>query len=120
METGDLARRALLAQGSAAAAAAALALHRLPGLAHAMGRAFPARPGEEVLPWADQPAPNPVPERVGGLVRWEQRDAYLTPTDQFFSVVHYGQPAVDAEAWRLEVGGLVDRPLTLTLSLIHI
>jgi DMSO/TMAO reductase YedYZ molybdopterin-dependent catalytic subunit len=114
VSTRELARRALLAQGSAVAAG--LALHRLPGLAHALGRAFPARPGEEVLPWADQPAPNPVPERVGGLLRWEQLDSYLTPTDQFFSVVHYGQPAVDAQAWRLAVGGLVERPLTLTLD----
>ena len=117
METRELVRRVLLAQGGAAAAA--LALHRFPGLTHALGRAFPARPGEAVLPWADQPAPNPVPERVGGLLRWEQRDAYLTPTDQFFTVVHYGQPAVDARAWRLEVGGLVQRPLTLTLEALR-
>lgn len=109
-----VARRALMVQG--AVAAAALALHQWPGLAQALGRAFPARPGEHLLPWADQPAPNPVPDRVGGLVRWEQRDAYLTPTDQFFTVVHYGRPAVDPQAWRLEVGGLVEHPLTLTLD----
>jgi DMSO/TMAO reductase YedYZ molybdopterin-dependent catalytic subunit len=108
MDTRELARRALLAQGSAAAAA--LALLRFPGLA----QAFPSRPGEEVLPWADQPAPNPVPQVVGSLPRWEQLDSYLTPAGQFFTVAHYGQPAVDAQAWRLEVGGLVDHPLTLT------
>ena len=48
---------------------------------------------------------------VGTLLRWEQLDAYLTPNDRFFTVAHYGQPAVDAQAWRLEVGGLVARPL---------
>ncbi len=114
MDTREPARRALLVQGGAAAAG--LALHRFPGPAHALALAGPARPGEAVLPWADRPAPNPVPERVGGLARWEQRDAYLTPTEQFFTVVHYGRPAVDARDWRLEVGGLVERPLTLTLD----
>ena len=69
-----------------------------------------------MLPWADQPAPNPVPQVVGSLPRWEQLDSYLTPAGQFFTVAHYGQPAVDAQAWRLEVGGLVDRPLSLTLA----
>ena len=110
MVTRDMARRELMRYGSAALAG--LALLRFPGLA----QAFPSRPGEEVLPWADQPAPNPVPQVVGSLPRWEQLDSYLTPAGQFFTVAHYGQPAVDAQAWRLEVGGLVDRPLSLTLA----
>jgi DMSO/TMAO reductase YedYZ molybdopterin-dependent catalytic subunit len=102
-----MARRSLLRQGSAAAAA--LALHRFPALA----RAFPARPGEEVLPWADPPPPPPFP---AVLLQWEALDSWLTPTDRFFTVAHYGVPAVDAQAWRLEVGGLVARQLTLTLG----
>ena len=110
MVTRDMARRELMRYGSAALAG--LALLRFPGLA----QAFPSWPGEEVLPWADQPAPNPVPQVVGSLPRWEQLDSYLTPAGQFFTVAHYGQPAVDAQAWRLEVGGLVDRPLSLTLA----
>ena len=112
--TRDLIRRALLLQGSAAAAA--VALHRGAGPAHALARGFPGRPGEEVLPWLDQPPPNPVPEVVGGLPRWEQLDAYLTPHERFFTVAHYGAPAVDVPAWRLEVGGLVAQPLSLTLA----
>ena len=116
-ETRELARRALLVQGSAAAAA--LALHRFPGLAHALGRAFPGRPGEAVLPWLDQPAPNPVPERVGSLLRWEQLDSYLTPNDRFFTNAHYGLPAVDAATWRPAVGGLVAHPLTLSLDAVR-
>jgi DMSO/TMAO reductase YedYZ molybdopterin-dependent catalytic subunit len=111
--TRDLARRAVLRQGGAAAAA--LAWHRWAGPAGA----FPGRPGEEVLPWADQPAPNPVPEVVGNLPRWEQLDAYLTSADRFFTVAHYGQPAVDPAAWRLEVGGLVARPRSLTLDALR-
>jgi DMSO/TMAO reductase YedYZ molybdopterin-dependent catalytic subunit len=95
----ELARRALVLQGSAAAAA--LAALRFPALAQALGRAFPGRPGEEVLPWADQPPPNPVPESTGNLLRWEQLDAYLTPNDRFFYAQHDGRPAVDAQTWRL-------------------
>jgi DMSO/TMAO reductase YedYZ molybdopterin-dependent catalytic subunit len=102
-----MARRTLLRQGSVAAAA--LALHRYPGLAEA----FPTRPGEEVLPWADPPPPAPFP---GVLLQWEALDSWLTPTDRFFTVAHYDVPALDAQAWRLEVGGLVARPLTLTLG----
>ena len=117
MDTRDLARRALLAQGSAVAAA--LAVHRFPGLASALGRAFPARPGETVLPWLDQPAPNPIPERVGSLLRWEQLDSYLTPNDRFFTNAHYGLPAVDAATWRLAVGGLVAHPLSLSLDAVR-
>ena len=110
MDTREFARRTLMVQGSAAAAA--LALLRFPQLA----LAFPTRPGEEVLPWLDQPPPNPVPDVVGKPLRWEALSSYVTPTDQHFSVAHYGQPAVDAQAWRLDVLGLVDRPLTLTLD----
>src|SRR5918995_5441431 len=110
MDTRAIARRMLIRQGSAAAAT--LALLRFPGLA----QAFPTRPGEEVLPWLDQPPPNPVPQVVGTLLQWEQLDSYLTPVDRFFTVAHYGVPAVDPQAWRLELGGLVARPLTLTLG----
>ena len=31
-------------------------------------------------------------------------------------MAHYGQPDIDARAFRLELGGLVDRPLALTLA----
>ncbi|HEX2324969.1 MAG TPA: sulfite oxidase, partial [Chloroflexota bacterium] len=115
-DTPEATRRALVLQGSAAAATAALALQRFTGLTQALEMAFPGRPGEEVLPWADQPGPNPVPQAVGGLLRWEDLNSYLTPAGRHFTVVHYGQPDVDAQAWRLGVGGLVERPLSLTLD----
>jgi hypothetical protein len=65
-ETPEATRRALVLQGSAAAATAVLALQRSTGLTQALELAFPGRPGEEVLPWADQPAPTPCPSGSGG------------------------------------------------------
>ena len=59
MSTSHMSRRDVLLQGSVAIAG--LALLRAPRLADA----FSAQPGEEVLPWLDQPAPNPVPDVVG-------------------------------------------------------
>ena len=45
--------------------------------------------------------------------------SYLTPNSRFFVRSHFGLPAADLvsdENWRLNVGGLVKRPLTLTLQ----
>ena len=42
--------------------------------------------------------------------------SWLTPTEDFFSIGHYGTPEVDASAYRLHVTGLVERPITLTLD----
>lgn len=39
-----------------------------------------------------------------------------TPIGAHYVVLHFDIPLVDAVAWRLEVGGLVARPLTLTLD----
>jgi DMSO/TMAO reductase YedYZ molybdopterin-dependent catalytic subunit len=39
----------------------------------------------------------------------------LTPTADFFVRSHFEPPALDASSWRLEVGGLVDRSLRLSL-----
>jgi DMSO/TMAO reductase YedYZ molybdopterin-dependent catalytic subunit len=40
----------------------------------------------------------------------------LTPLGLHYLLIHYDIPAVDPAGWRLEVGGLVDRPLTLSLD----
>jgi DMSO/TMAO reductase YedYZ molybdopterin-dependent catalytic subunit len=85
---------------------------RAPRLAYA----FSAQPGEEVLTWLDQPAPNPVPDVVGTQLKWEALESWLTPNDQFFTVGHYDKPVLDAAAWRLQIGGLVQQPMTLTLD----
>ena len=110
-DTTDTTRRELLLRGAAAAGAAVALLGP-----SASALAFPSRPGEQVLSWLDQPAANPVPQIVGDLLQWERLRSFITPADQFFTVAHYGQPQVDLGAWRLEVGGLVEHPMTLTLD----
>jgi DMSO/TMAO reductase YedYZ molybdopterin-dependent catalytic subunit len=41
---------------------------------------------------------------------------FLTPNDLFFVRSHFGPPAVTLGPWRLEVRGLVERPLALSLG----
>lgn len=103
-------RRDIVIQGSAAVAGLAI-LH-----ASRLAGAFPNRPGEQVIPWLDQPPENPVPEVVANQLAWENVDSWLTPNDKFFSVAHYNRPDVDEKTWTLQIGGLVKRPLTLTLG----
>ncbi len=43
-------------------------------------------------------------------------DHRLTPNDLFFVRSHFGAPAVDLHPWQVEVVGLVDRPLRLSLA----
>jgi DMSO/TMAO reductase YedYZ molybdopterin-dependent catalytic subunit len=79
-------------------------------------RAFPPI-GGEVIPWLDQPAPNPIPGAVGNLLDWEEVDSFLTPANDFFFVQHYGQPGgLDEATWRLDIGGLVARPGSVTIA----
>ncbi len=40
----------------------------------------------------------------------------ITPQDDLFVLAHMGLPVVDAADWRVEVGGLVERPLSLKLE----
>jgi DMSO/TMAO reductase YedYZ molybdopterin-dependent catalytic subunit len=42
--------------------------------------------------------------------------ADLTPVSQFFRRNHFPIPELDSQTWRLEVGGLVHRPLRLSLD----
>jgi DMSO/TMAO reductase YedYZ molybdopterin-dependent catalytic subunit len=114
LANADVRRREFLAYGAAATAA---------GLA-TLGPAFPAwafpsRPGEEVVPWADPPPPAAAPQVVPRQLDWERLESWITPNDRFFVVAHYGIPVVDAAAFRLRVSGLVDRPLSLTLDEIR-
>lgn len=106
----DLARRDVMRQGGAALAGFAL-LH-----SSLLARAFPARPGEEVIPWVDQPPANPSGGVVENLPQWEEMGSWLTPNDKFFRVAHYNKPVIDEKAWALEVAGLVKQPKTLSLA----
>ena len=40
----------------------------------------------------------------------------ITPLGLHYLLIHYDIPAVDAAAWRLELGGAVERPLALSLD----
>jgi hypothetical protein len=57
MDTGDIPRREVRVQGSAAVAG--LTLANVPFLA----RAFPIRPGEEVIPWLEEVPRDYRPQR---------------------------------------------------------
>ena len=75
--------------------------------------AFPSREGEVLVPFAAQPQESDS-NRV--LLDWNHLDTFITPNEKFFNVSHYGKPEVALGAWRLEVSGLVDNPLMLTIA----
>jgi DMSO/TMAO reductase YedYZ molybdopterin-dependent catalytic subunit len=106
----DLQRREFITSGTAAMAALAM-LHSTRS-----AMAFPNRPGEVVLPWLDQPAPNPDPVGIQSQLVWEEMDSWITPSDKFFSISHFDRPIIDPSAWKLEVDGLVKTPLSLSLA----
>ena len=85
---------------------------RFAGPAHA----FPLVQNAVVIPWLDQPEPNPVPEAIVKQIVWEELDAWITPNDEFFVIKHYNVPEQNESDWHLEVGGLVDHPMVLTLA----
>ena len=73
--------------------------------------------GETVVPFADWPEnfnPNPAPDRR--LLDTRTIDGAMTPKDQFFTTQHYGHPVVDPATYRLNVSGLVDTPIDLSLD----
>jgi DMSO/TMAO reductase YedYZ molybdopterin-dependent catalytic subunit len=106
----EISRRTLLKGGGTAVAG--LTALQVAGPAHA----FPGHPGGEVIPWLDQPAPNPVPQIAQRQLIWEELDSWLTPNDEFFIISHYDTPALDPAGYRLSVAGLVARPQSLTLA----
>ncbi len=104
-----ISRRHLL-QGSAALAGWAASAVPALGLP-------PLEAEETVVPFTDFPDdfnPNPRP----GVRYLDTRniESFLTPSNQFFTVQHYGQPTVDPAAYRLRIDGLVDTPRELTLD----
>jgi DMSO/TMAO reductase YedYZ molybdopterin-dependent catalytic subunit len=110
MTAHDLSRRDVLKGG--AAALAGLSVLRFAGPAHA----FPGSADSEVIPWLDQPPPNPVPQVIVRQMDWERLDSYLTPPDQFFVIKHFNQPVLNEQSWQLAVGGLVARSMNLSLA----
>jgi DMSO/TMAO reductase YedYZ molybdopterin-dependent catalytic subunit len=65
---------------------------------------------EELVPFENVPRSKPE------SLDWETLTEWLTPQDQVFSVQHYNIPELNPAEYALEIGGLVDRPLRLTLN----
>ncbi len=102
----DIQRRTIL--GSALAGAALL-----------RGRAIAQTVSNQTfIPWSDQPPPVPPPfaNIAQGLTRWEDLDTWITPNEKFFSMARYERPVVDEKSWRLDVSGMVAKPLAFTLN----
>jgi DMSO/TMAO reductase YedYZ molybdopterin-dependent catalytic subunit len=112
MTPSPITRRTLLQGGGAALAG--VSVLRVAGPT----AAFQTPVTGEVIPWLDQLEPNPVPEVIVQQLDWEQVDAdsWITPTDQFFVIKHFNLPELSEADWSLEVSGLVDTPMTLTLD----
>ncbi len=110
MTSSSISRRTLLQGGGAAIAG--LSVVRLAGPT----AAFQTPVAGEVIPWLDQPEPNPAPEAIVRQLAWEQLDSWITPNDQFFVIKHFNEPQLNENDWRLDISGLVDQPVTLTLD----
>jgi DMSO/TMAO reductase YedYZ molybdopterin-dependent catalytic subunit len=80
--------------------------------------AFPALAQEETLvPFTDLPETlvlERTPENRIIDIR-TIRDVF-TPADQFFTTQHHGHPQIDVATYQLQVSGLVDRPLSLSMD----
>jgi DMSO/TMAO reductase YedYZ molybdopterin-dependent catalytic subunit len=110
MPSSNLTRRRLVQHGGAAVAG--LSVLRVAGPTYA----FQTPAAGEVIPWLDQPEPNPVPEVIVRQLDWEHLDSWITPPDQFFVIKHYNEPVLNEADYQLEIGGLVTTPMTLTLA----
>ncbi len=110
MEAPEISRRALLKGTGAAMTGMALLNSTW------FAQSASAQAGDEILPWLDQPAENPVPQVLTTPLQWEEVDSWVTPNDKFFSIAHYNRPEIDEQAWQLEISGLVEQPMTLTLD----
>lgn len=96
-----LSRRELL-RGSVALAAVAFSQHPLSLFG------FPDTEGE-LIPFLDvQP--------TGEMLQWKGLTEWITANEDVFSVSHYGQPEVDRQQWSLEIAGLVEKPMSLSLE----
>jgi DMSO/TMAO reductase YedYZ molybdopterin-dependent catalytic subunit len=73
--------------------------------------------GATVVPFLDFPETfnaNPAPDRR--MYDSRTLESFVTPKDQFFTTQHYGHPVIDAAAFKLYVGGLVNAPRSFTLD----
>ena len=82
-------------------------------------------PEDVVAAWAGPPSPptdGPLTSeelQLAGRNRGMPLEAMrydITPTGLHYLLVHFDIPAVDPATWRLRLGGLVDRPIELSLD----
>lgn len=112
MKQAAMSRRTLLKQGGAALSGWALLNTIKVGAAPVVL----AQTGVEVLPWLGPEKENRWAPVVSNQLEWEKLDSYITPPDQFFSVSRFGNPEIDVDTWQVEITGLVDNPMTLTMA----
>ncbi|HUQ93622.1 MAG TPA: molybdopterin-dependent oxidoreductase [Bryobacteraceae bacterium] len=84
----------------------------LAAMAPSFARFAMAEEGEQTIPFLDSRPYNPEKPTL----KWDELTSWMTPRDQRFRVGHYGFPTVDVASWNLQIGGLVERPLKLTLE----
>lgn len=104
--TNELTRRDILIGGVAGLGVLALPEWAFPALAQ----------GEELVPFTDYPEgwkTERGPERRFYDIR---RIEPVTPANEFFTTQHHPHPKIDGAKFRLEVSGLVDRELSLSLD----
>ncbi len=89
---------------------------------------FPAswfQDAETVVPFTDVPptfttrrqeGAEPHPGQYVAAQDLRRLTAWITPMAEHFTVLHYNVPVTDAAAYRLSLGGLAGRPVTLTLD----
>lgn len=116
-------RRRFLRQASIGLGGLALAACQRPG---SVTPVLPARATAPPTPEPDgdvhpqiSPEPTQAVKRQGPLKPYGVESAVpITPNEDFYSVNYTGgdYPNIDAQAWRLEIAGLVERTLSLSLD----
>ena len=76
--------------------------------------------GETMVPFTDIPDDfNPggqnAPFRIYDIRKITAENPF-TPRDEFFTIGHFPQPEVDASSYRLQLTGLVDSPMELSIA----
>ena len=71
-----------------------------------------------LVPFTDLPEnfPGGGPDGDRRFTDIRRIDGPFTPTDQFFTIQHYGHPEVDPTSFDLSISGLVDRPASFSLA----
>ena len=74
--------------------------------------------GEVDVPFTDIPANfNPAnPSAPVRMIDIRKIDGPFTPKEQFFAMQHMNRPEISADAYRLKITGLVNKPVELTLA----